>query len=193
MFPVLAALEAAFGEEFRVRTALGDPAVLHDQDLVGVADRAEAVGGHHARVPGQKLLEGYPDGGLRAGVYDARRLVEDGGVRKHGAGEGEELAMAQGAPVVRASCSRRSSPVTKLGALDGPLPWPTSTTHAAPGAAALYRLVGLGDAFERQAPSDARAQHPGRQGAPDVLDGPTLRLLGQVVEADQPDRHVLEQ
>ncbi len=70
---------------------LGDAAVLYDQDLVGVPDRAQAVGDHDARAPGQELPERLLNRRFGAGVYVARRLVqdEDARVGEHDAGEGD--------------------------------------------------------------------------------------------------------
>ena len=56
---------------------LGDPAVVQDDDVVGVADRREAVGDHDGRPPSEEPLQGLLDVKLGLGVDAGRRLVED--------------------------------------------------------------------------------------------------------------------
>src|SRR5450759_4943355 len=41
-------VEALPSQQFVVRALLDDPAVVHDEDRVGVADRREAMGDHEA-------------------------------------------------------------------------------------------------------------------------------------------------
>src|ERR687886_2227537 len=71
---------------------------------------------HDARAPSQKPFERLLDHRFRAGVYVARSLVqyEDARVGEHGAGEGEQLALAlaQGAATL---AKDRIVPVRQLG------------------------------------------------------------------------------
>ena len=83
-------VEAPGGEEGVVRAAFDDPAVIDDQELVGLTDRAQAVGDdkggtavHEAQQPLLDLL-------LGARVHAAGGLVEDEDARvgQDGAGDG---------------------------------------------------------------------------------------------------------
>jgi len=83
-------VEAFGGEEGVVRAAFDDPAVVDDEELVGLADRAQAVGDdeggtavHEAQQPLLDLL-------LGARVDAAGGLVEDEDARvgQDGAGDG---------------------------------------------------------------------------------------------------------
>ena len=60
-----------------MRAAFSDPALVHDQDLIRVHDRRDAVCDQdHGRVPGV-LSEGSPDPGIRLRVHGGKRIVED--------------------------------------------------------------------------------------------------------------------
>jgi hypothetical protein len=61
------------------------------------------------------------------------------------------------------------------------------------GSASLDRLVGLRDAFERQAQGDTRVERPSLQTRRDVGRRLPVRLPGQVVGTYEPDHHVLEE
>src|SRR4051794_14527652 len=64
-------------EEVVVSTVLDDPAAVEDQDLVGAADRAQAMRDEE-RGPGvHQARDGFEDPGFRAGVHGRRRLIED--------------------------------------------------------------------------------------------------------------------
>ena len=56
---------------------LDDPAVLHHQDRVGVANRRKTVGDHEAGAVGAQGGHGVLDEHLGPRVDRARRLVED--------------------------------------------------------------------------------------------------------------------
>ena len=70
-------VEAAGGEQLGVRAALDDPAVVDDEDLVGVADGRQPVRDDDRRTSGQSGREGPLHRDLRLGVEVGRRLVED--------------------------------------------------------------------------------------------------------------------
>ena len=88
-----AAVEPILPDEVRVRTAVRDPAVVHDEDLIGALDRGEAVGngedGLAARQRGERLLDEV----LVFRVDAGRCLVQkdDGGVFQDRAGGGGGL------------------------------------------------------------------------------------------------------
>ena len=60
-----------------MRAALDDLAVLENQHLVGVADRAQAVGDDETGPPAQQLVQCSLDQQLGARVHARRRLIED--------------------------------------------------------------------------------------------------------------------
>ena len=78
--------------------SLDHPAVVEDDDLVGVPHGREPVGdGDRGATPGQGV-EGLLDGTLGLGVECAGRLVEhqDPRVAEQGAGDGEPLLLPAG-------------------------------------------------------------------------------------------------
>ncbi len=79
-----------------MRAALDDPTVVDHQDLIRVADGAQAVRDHEARPALHEAKHGLLDVQLRARVHAAGGLVqdEDGGIRQDGAGDGQELPLA---------------------------------------------------------------------------------------------------
>ena len=63
--------------ELGVRAVLGDPAVCHDEDLVGVLDGREAVGDDDDRLAARQLGDGLLDEVLVLRVDARGGLVED--------------------------------------------------------------------------------------------------------------------
>ena len=88
-------------EQLRVPTALDDPAVLEDDDLVGRADGGEPVRDDERRTPLERLAERGGDRRLGGRVERGGRLVEDdhAGVGQQQPGDGEPLPLAAGEPV----------------------------------------------------------------------------------------------
>src|SRR3954468_16992443 len=88
--PVLLVVERAIAaterEELLVRAALDDLAVLQDKNLVGAADRRQAVGDHERGAPLPQRAEAVLDERLALAVQARRRLVEhqDPRVRQDG-------------------------------------------------------------------------------------------------------------
>src|SRR5215211_2653501 len=76
--------------------ALGDAAFLYGEDEIRAPDGAQAMGDDDARPAREQRGQGLLDDRLRAGVYVARRLVqdEDPRVRQDRPGEREQLALA---------------------------------------------------------------------------------------------------
>lgn len=69
---------------------------VEDEDFVGVADGAEAVGDDEAGASGHQAVEGFLNFGLGAGIDVAGGFVEDDQARvgHHHAGDGKQLALA---------------------------------------------------------------------------------------------------
>ena len=86
-------VKPAAREQLRVRALLDDAAAAHDQNAVGIADGAQAVRDDKARAPAHEVIHRLLNELLGAGVDRAGRLVEDedGGVRQHGARNGQQL------------------------------------------------------------------------------------------------------
>ena len=80
---------------------LDDPAVVDDEDLVGVADRREPVRDDQGRPALEGGVEGALDRGLGLGVEVGGGLVEDDdrGLLEQQPGDGEPLPLAAGEPV----------------------------------------------------------------------------------------------
>jgi hypothetical protein len=68
-------VETFGGQEGFVAAALDDFAVIENQDLVGVADSAEAVGDNEAGAPLQQIVQSGLNLSLGAGVYTTGSLV----------------------------------------------------------------------------------------------------------------------
>ena len=79
-----------------MRAALGDSAVVEDDDLIGVDDRRKAVGDHHRGAAPGDSVERFLDGLLGAAVERRGGFVEDQdrGVLEQGAGDGDALLLA---------------------------------------------------------------------------------------------------
>ena len=93
-------VEPALREQLVVRALLDDPAVLEDDDQVGVADRREAVRDDERGPAVQQAAERLLDLALGADVDRARRLVEDQDPRvgEQRARERDELPLAEREP-----------------------------------------------------------------------------------------------
>src|SRR5438045_2523493 len=91
-------VSAAEREQLGVFAALDDAPALDDDDQVGAAHGREAVGDHNGRAPAREVGERLLHEPLGLGVERRGRLVKDehGGVREHGAGDGEALTLAAG-------------------------------------------------------------------------------------------------
>src|SRR5207237_1274910 len=89
---------AAERQELVVAALLRGPAVLEDDDLVGVADGAQAVGDGDHGAPLHDALERLDDDRLRLGVERRSRLVEDedGRVANDCAGDSDALPLSAG-------------------------------------------------------------------------------------------------
>ena len=70
-------VEALFGREGLVGSALDDIAVAHDEDPVGFAHGAEPVGDDEGRAFFQEVVEGLLDEFFGFGVEGAGGLIED--------------------------------------------------------------------------------------------------------------------
>ena len=89
-------IKAFLGQKGFVIALLDETAVINDEDLVSLADRAEAVGDDEGGAPGHQAQQRILNMDFGARVDAARRFVEDEDARigQHGAGDGQELALA---------------------------------------------------------------------------------------------------
>src|SRR4051794_34025768 len=69
-------VETPGGHELVMRAALDDPAVVDDEDLVGLPHGREPVSDHERGPAGERRLERALYGDLRLAVEMRRRLVE---------------------------------------------------------------------------------------------------------------------
>src|SRR6185369_384524 len=85
-------------EQLGVGAPLDDAAVVNDDDQVGVADGAEAMGDDEAGAPTHEGAEGLLDEVLALGVEVAGCLIENQNARvgKKSAGDGDALLLAAG-------------------------------------------------------------------------------------------------
>ena len=95
-------------EQFLVRAAAVDVAVLDDVELVGVLDGRKAVGDDDERLALHELCHGFLDDGFVFGVGVGGCFVQndDGCVFHHRAGDGDALALATGEVGARAADNR---------------------------------------------------------------------------------------
>ena len=92
------AVEAAEGEELVVGATFDDGAVVEDEDEVGGADGAQAVGDGDSGSALHEGVESLLDGEFAFGVEGGGGFVEDedGGVAEECAGDGDALSLAAG-------------------------------------------------------------------------------------------------
>ena len=88
-------VEAVACDELVVGATLCNGAVVHDDDVIGVADGREAVGNDYAGASLHELVEGLLDGEFALGVEGAGGFVEyeDGRVFEYGACYAKALAL----------------------------------------------------------------------------------------------------
>ena len=96
--PVEPMVEAAPRQELPVCAGLDDAALVQHDDPVGAANRGEAVGDHHAGASFQQRFQRVLDLTFGIAVDAGGGLVEhqDSRIRDDGAGEADELALAEG-------------------------------------------------------------------------------------------------
>jgi hypothetical protein len=87
-------------EQLVVLAALADPALVDDQDLIGLTDGRQPVGDDQRGAAGQGRLERLLDGGLRLGVQMRGGLVKhhDGRRLEQQPGQRDPLLLAAGQP-----------------------------------------------------------------------------------------------
>src|SRR5438067_1649116 len=71
------AVEAIQREEFVVRAALDDLALPHDENLIGFANRAEAMGDDKAGAVGHEPFQGFLNKPLRGGIHAGGGFIEN--------------------------------------------------------------------------------------------------------------------
>ena len=69
-------VEPSRSEKLVMRAALDDATIAHDQDAIGVSDRAQAMRDHKARTALHELIERGLDLELGARIDGARSLIE---------------------------------------------------------------------------------------------------------------------
>src|ERR1700693_4883782 len=91
-------VEAMSREQLGMATLLDDLALIHDDDVVGVADGREAVRDHDAGSALSKSRHRLLDLDLGARVDTAGRLVQDqdGSIGQEGSGDGQQLLLPGG-------------------------------------------------------------------------------------------------
>ena len=91
-------VDAACGEELGVGAALGDAALVEDEDEVCVADGAEPLGNDEGGAALDEDFEGLLDEHFGLGVHAGGGVVEDEdpGVHEEGPGDGDALLLAAG-------------------------------------------------------------------------------------------------
>ena len=89
-------VDAFLLEQGMVVAAFDDAALVHDEDLVGVADGGKAVGDDDGGASGQEALKGLLNEFFRGGVHAGGGFVEDedGAVFEQGAGDADSLFFA---------------------------------------------------------------------------------------------------
>src|SRR6266704_7122981 len=85
-------------EQLVVRASFRDGSVLEDEDIVGIADRAQAVSDRDHGASLHQALERLDDDPFGFGVERGSRLVEDedGRVADDGTGDPDALPLAPG-------------------------------------------------------------------------------------------------
>jgi len=101
--------------ELVVGAALDDAAVFHDNDEIGAAERAEAVGDDEGGAAGDGAIEGGEDLVFGFGIDRGGGIVEEENRRfeEDGAGDGETLALSAG----KAAAALAEDGVVALGEL----------------------------------------------------------------------------
>ena len=89
-------IEALLGKQLVVCPPFVDLTVVDHQDLVCLADGAQAVGDDKAGPSLHQAQHRFLDVLFSARVYAARRFVQDkdAGIGKNGAGDGQQLSLA---------------------------------------------------------------------------------------------------
>lgn len=89
-------VDAFLLEQGVVVAAFDDAALVHDEDLAGVADGGKAVGDDDGGASGQEAFEGLLDEFFRGGVHAGGGFVKDenGAVFEQGAGDADSLFFA---------------------------------------------------------------------------------------------------
>src|SRR6185437_5717605 len=84
-------------EKFAMRSPLDDPALLDDENAVGLHDRAEAVGDDERRSSGKEFFQRGLHGHFGGGVDGAGGFIghEDARVGEERAGKADELPLTQ--------------------------------------------------------------------------------------------------
>src|SRR5262249_6126069 len=87
-------VQAAAAQQLRLRALFHQPALIYDQDLIGTADRGEAVGDQESGPAQHQAIQGIEDYHFGLGIDGRGRLVEDEdrGVLEESPGDSDTLA-----------------------------------------------------------------------------------------------------
>src|SRR6266700_703263 len=85
------------GKQGRMSAPFDDPSVIEHEYLIGMADRAQAMGDDEARPARQKHAQRSLNASFRDRIDAARRLVENQNPRigEHRPGEADRLPLSQ--------------------------------------------------------------------------------------------------
>jgi hypothetical protein len=75
--PVQLGVETLLLQQAGVRPALDDPAVVEDENDVGVLDRRQPMRDHEGRAPGEQVAQAFEHEPLGFGVQTGARLIEN--------------------------------------------------------------------------------------------------------------------
>ena len=109
-------VEVGGGQEGVVGAGGGDATLLHDQDLIGIADGGEAVGDDEGGASVDEVLEGELDEMLGFGIDRGGGIIqdEDAGIHEQDAGDGDALFLTAG----EGDAALADQGVVALGALE---------------------------------------------------------------------------
>src|SRR6516162_314557 len=91
-------VNAALREKLLMCAVLAQPALVKDEDAIGVLNGAQAMGNHEGGASGKQAAQGFADLQFGFGVHARGGLIENREARivGQGAGEVDELALADG-------------------------------------------------------------------------------------------------
>ena len=91
-------IEAVLSQQFFMGSFFDDAAMVDDDDVVGIADRTQAMGDDDGRTAFHEAVQGGLDDFFAFRIEGRRRFIEDEDARvlEDGPGDGDTLALAAG-------------------------------------------------------------------------------------------------